>query len=141
MIFGRSLTIYYPGHLNEGFSKCREILERLVEEGFLKNNRELAVSNCSRSHIPWFLGNICFMKKLDRLELNYFGITLEQLSTLFRSCPELVELSVELDFRQKLEMDDCMKNELRRGFQKLKILGFQGYIDNYSWPAIKEIVT
>ena len=43
------------------------------------------------------------MRKLDTLNLYHFEITLEQLSTLFRSCPELVELSVELDFGQKLK--------------------------------------
>jgi hypothetical protein len=75
------------------------------------------------------------------LKLIFFEITLEQLSTLFRPCPELFELRVELDVRQKLEMDDCLKNDLRRGFQKLKILGFHGHIDNDSWPAIREIVT
>jgi hypothetical protein len=141
VIFGRSLKIHYSGHLGGGFSKCRDIFKRLVEEGVLKNNCELSVSSCSKPHIPWLLGSICFMEKLDRLEFNYFGITLEQLSTLFRSCPELVELDVELDVGQKLEMDDCLKNDLRRGFQKLKILSFQCYIDNDSWPAIKEIVT
>ena len=48
---------------------------------------------------------------------------------------------MELDVEQKLEMDDNLKNDLRRGFQKLKILIFYGHIDNDSWPAIKEIVT
>ena len=81
------------------------------------------------------------MRKLDTLNLYHFEITLEQLSTLFRSCPELVELSVELDFGQKLEIDDGRKNELRKGFQKLKLLMFCGQIDNVSWPVIKEIVT
>jgi hypothetical protein len=81
------------------------------------------------------------MRKLDTFNLYQFEITLEQLSNLFRSCPDLVELSVELDFIQKLEMDDCQRNDLRRGFQKLKRLTFCGHIDNDSWPVIKEIVT
>ena len=38
-------------------------------------------------------------------------------------------------------MDDGRKNELRKGFQKLKLLMFCGHIDNVSWPVIKEIVT
>ncbi len=80
------------------------------------------------------------MRKLDTLKLFDFEITVEQLSTLFQSCPELVELNVKLDVRQKLEMDYCLKNELRTGFQKLKLLTFCGHIDNDSWPAIKEIV-
>jgi hypothetical protein len=82
------------------------------------------------------------MKNLDKLTLLGCEVPLEQLSTFFRSCPELVELSVYLDLDgQKLEMDDCLKNELRQGFQKLKLLAFHGHIDNDSWPAIKEIVT
>ena len=81
------------------------------------------------------------MKKLDTLKLVDCEITLEQLLTLFRSCPELVELSLELDAKQKLEMDNCLKNELRTGFQKLRRLMFYGHIDNDSWPVIKEIVT
>jgi hypothetical protein len=141
MIFCRSLKIWYSGHnLNEAPTKCCVIFERLFEEGVLKKNCELFVSCYSWPHIPRLLGNICSMKKLDRLTLVDCEITLEQLSTLFRSCPELVELSVELDVKQKLEMDDCLKNELRTGFQKLKLLIFNGHIDNDSWPAIKEIV-
>ena len=142
MIFGRSLKIGYSSHqVNEAPTKCCEIFERLVEEGVLKNNRELFVSCNSWPHIPRLLGNICSMKKLDTLKLVHCGLTLEQLSTLFRSCPELVELSVELDVKQKLEMDNCQKNELRTGFQKLKLLMLCGHIDNDSWPVIKEIVT
>ena len=141
IIFGRSLEIFYSGHnLIEAPEKC-EIFERLVEEGVLKNNHELFVSCNSWPHIPRLLGNICSMKKLDTLKLVDCEITLEQLLTLFRSCPELVELSLELDAKQKLEMDNCLKNELRTGFQKLRRLMFYGHIDNDSWPVIKEIVT
>ena len=142
MIFGRSLKIGYSSHqVNEAPTKCCEIFERLVEEGVLKNNRELFVSCNSWPHIPRLLGNISSMKKLDTLKLVDCEITLEQLLTLFRSCPELVELSLELDAKQKLEMDNCLKNELRTGFQKLKLLMLYGHIDNDSWPMIKEIVT
>ena len=113
MIFGRSLKIGYSSHqVNEAPTKCCEIFERLVEEGVLKNNRELFVSCNSWPHIPRLLGNICSMKKLDTLKLVDCEITLEQLLTLFRSCPELVELSLELDAKQKLEMDNCLKNKL-----------------------------
>ena len=139
MIFGRSLKFF--DHNEALQSKCYEIFKRLVDDGVLKNNLEMSVTCYSWSHIPQLLENICSMKKLHTLELSNCEITLEQLSTLFRSCPDLVELSMELDVEQKLEMDDNLKNDLRRGFQKLKILIFYGHIDNDSWPAIKEIVT
>jgi hypothetical protein len=122
-------------------SKCCEIFKMLVEEGLLKNNRELCVTCYPWSHIPPFLENICSMTKLVKLNLFRCNVSLEKLSTFFRSCPELVELCVDLDLDgQKLEMDDCLKNELERGFQKLKILTISGPIDNNSWPVIKEII-
>jgi hypothetical protein len=140
MIFGRFLTIFdqYDEALH---SKSCEILKILVEEGLLKNNRGFSLTCYPWSRIPPFLENICSMTKLVDLNLLRCDVPLEQLSTFFGSCPKLVELCVDLDLDgQELEMDDCLKNELERGFQKLKILTLSVEIDMDSWPVIKEII-
>ena len=141
MIFCRSLK-FLDNDDEALLRKFCEIFKRLVGEGVLKNNRELCVISNSRSCIPWMLGSICSMKKLDTFSLQSCSISLEQLSTIFCSCPELVELSLVLDTdEQNLKMDDSLKNQLQNGFKKLKCLSIHCIIDNYSWPAIIEIVT
>ena len=131
--------------------RCHEIFKRLAEEGFLKNNWKLDLKmwtlyknfqKGSPNMLPTqYLGYIFAMKNLHCLISRKFEITLEQLSTLFRSCPVLVELDVGLDLSVKSEMDEHRKNELRRGFHKLQFFGFNGHIDNDSWPVILDIMT
>jgi hypothetical protein len=130
--------MYHP--VMEKSLKSREIFERLVEEGFLKNSCKL-YELCYWSNIPRFLRYICCMKKLQSLHLDKCQLTLEQLSTLFRSCPELVELNLGLDLSLKSDMDEHLKNELRRGFEKLRLFVLNGYINNDSWPVIQEIMS
>ena len=138
MIFDRSYKIFNGyDHLKE----ASDIFERLAKEGCLKKNRELSLPFNHESYIPWFLGNVCFMRNLEKLNLWGGELKLEHLVPFFRSCPKLVELHSNLKVGEKLEMDEGLKDILRKGFQRLRLFEFYGRIDNDTWPVIQEILT
>ena len=140
MIFYRSFNIFDRASYSSKSSIIpRQVFERLVEGGFLTNNRKLSV-RCHLSHFPWFQRYICSMKKLEILTLSC-GMKLEQLLPLFWSCPKLVHLNFELIASEKLELDEQQKNVLIQGFQRLEHLRFKSHIDNDSWPVIREMLT
>jgi hypothetical protein len=113
------------------------ILNRLVDRGLLKNNREMFASYCP---VPLIFRVICSMTQLEKLSLLECQLTLtEDVPKLFRSCPTLTELHVGIDESQKLEMNEELKNELRSGFLRLRLLELDWYID--SWPVIQGIFT
>jgi hypothetical protein len=135
------LKIIDPGEgLNEPCISPRKVFQLLVEEGFLKNNREL-VTSCYWTYIPRFLEDVCSMMKLEKLAIYNSKMKLEQLPPIFKSCPKLVRLRLELCFSEKLEMNEHLENELRRGFQRLQLFQFQGHIDHNSWPVIQQMLT
>ena len=138
MILGRSWEdenfyddLKYESHLM--------ILNRLVERGLLKNNREMFVSFCRRS-VPLIFRVICSMTQLEKLSLSVWTLTMtEDVPKLFRSCPKLTELRLKLFESKKLEMNEELENELRSGFQRLGLLVLDSFIN--SGPAIQEILT
>jgi hypothetical protein len=115
------------------------ILKRLVERGLLKNNREFGVIFIPRS-VPLILRVIRSMTQLEKLSLSEWTLTLtEDVPKLFRSCPKLTELRLNVVESQEFEMNEELKNELRAGFLRLRLLELEWYID--SWPAILEMFT
>jgi hypothetical protein len=138
--FTRSLTINSPGN-NSAKKSLLKILERLVDGGYLKNNRHLVVKfnwSCSSR----FIRDICSMKNLEKLSLWDCELALEQLAQLFWSCPKLVELSLKPFLCTRLGMDKKLKNHLRPGFQKLRRLELNDCrIYMNSWPVIQEMLT
>jgi hypothetical protein len=114
-------------------------LERLLNRGYFQNNRQMLVS-------PWFPSNsrlfrvICSMNNLEILNFLHWKLTLtEDVPQLFRSCPNLTELRSRLFESQELEMNEELKNELRPGFQRLRLLDLNWEID--SRPVLQEILT
>ena len=139
MTFDRSLK--NNGHKNESLAT---ILERLAAGGFLKNNRQWFVSyDWTRG--PWLSQVI---RSMSNLEKGHFGCHLtltKDLPKLFESCPTLTELHITLSDPKRIErqrfeqMNEKNKNELRSGFQRLRLLELFWEID--SCPAIQEIFT
>jgi hypothetical protein len=138
LIADRSFTISYAPR---DFYEASVIFELLAKNGCLNNNCALNTSYALRSYIPCFLGNICLMSKLETL--NFWGceIKVEEVVPLFRSCPKLVELYLRLNVSEKLKMDERLKNELGRGFQRLRLFELLCHIENSMWPVIQEMLT
>ena len=125
-------------------------MEYLVDRGFLENNRLLRVS------LDWLtmganyriLRDICSMNNLEKLDLIYNELTLEDLALLFRSCPKLNNLQLtnfQLNKQEKEKdegLDEELKNQLRPGFQRLQHLNLiKCGICSDSWPVIQEMLT
>ena len=116
-----------------------ELLERLSNGGLLKNNRQMVVKWQWPSNRQLFrvIGS---MNNLETLSLFEWNLTLtEDVPKLFRSCPKLTRLRLKLVESQKLELNEELKNDLRPGFQRLKIFEFKWKIE--SGPVIQEILT
>ena len=85
--FNNSFIINSPGN-NSVKKILLKILERLVDGGYLKNNRQLVVKfNWSRN--SRFLQDVCSMTNLEKLYLWDCELALEKLPQLFCSCPKL----------------------------------------------------
>jgi hypothetical protein len=121
--------VKYEGHLIT--------LKRLVARGLLKNIREMGVNSCGLSD-PLICRVICSMTHLEKLSFAECQLT-EDLAPLFRSCPKLTELHVTIVKSQKSEMIEELKNELRSGFQTLRLLELDSCF--ISGPAIQEMLT
>jgi hypothetical protein len=118
---------------------CRIILERLVDDGYFQNNRQLILSSWWSSLLRLFQV-ISSMTHLEKISLLHWKLTLaEDLLQMFRSCPKLTELHLELVESQMLQMNEELKNELRSGFQRIQLLELHWYID--SCLIIQEILT
>jgi hypothetical protein len=141
MIFTRWLKILCSaGHSKKATDSTLNILEWLVAEGFLKSNRQLDIElDLSRS--PQFFRVICSMNTLEKMNLWGCGLQLAELPHVLRSCPKLVDLRFRQIKYSNLEMGEDLKNQLRSGFQRLRLFGLACYIDNNSWPVICEILT
>ncbi len=117
------------------------ILDRLADGGYFQNNRQLILSSWWSS-ISRLFQVISYMTHLEKISLLHWKLKLtltEDLLQMFRSCPKLTELHLQLVERRKLEMGEELKNELRSGFQRLQLFELHWYID--SWPAIQEILS
>jgi hypothetical protein len=114
-------------------------LEQLVNGGYFRNNRQLIVNFWWPSNSQLFRV-IRFMTNLEKLNLLDWHLTLtKDVPKLFRSCPKLTELRLKLLESKKLEMNEKLKNELRSGFQRLRLFELHWDID--SWSLIQEIFT
>ena len=116
-----------------------ELLERLSNGGLLKNNRQMVVKWQWPSNRQLFrvIGS---MNNLETLSLLEWKLSLTQgLPQLLRSCPKLTELRLKLVENQYVEMDVDLENELRPGFQRIRLLDL--YWDIESGPVIQEILT
>ena len=137
MIFDRSLK-YQIFHYEKSYENRMITIERLVAGGFLKNNRQMI--NYFWRSVPRLFRVILSMHNLETLSLMGYELTLtEDVSQLLRSCPKLTELRIRLFYNQRFKMNEVLKNELRSGFQRLKI--FELNWDFESWPAIQELFT
>jgi hypothetical protein len=114
------------------------ILKRLAVGKFFKNSRQWIVSY-GLPRDPWLFQAICSMIHLEKLSLSECKLTLTDLPQLFRSCPKLTELHLMLFDRQNVEMNEELKNELRPGFQRLRLVELKWDIN--SWQIIQEIFT
>jgi hypothetical protein len=120
-------------------------LRRLVDGRYFQNTRQVIVDSWWPS-IPRFFRVICSMTNLEKLELLNWKLILagEDLAQLFRSCPKLTELHLALNNstrfdRQMLEGNEELENELRPGFERLRLFELEWHID--SWPVIQGIFT
>jgi len=117
---------------------CLNTLEWLVDRGYFQNNLKMILSSWWSS-IPLFQV-ISSMTHLEKLSLLKCNLTLtEDVPQLLRLCPKLTELHLSLSESQKLEMDEDLKNELRPGFERLRLLELKWDIS--SLPVIQEIFT
>jgi len=115
-------------------------LERLAEKDFFQNNRKLYVLSLWPLS-PLLLRVGRFMNNLERVDLSECDVTFENLAHLFRPCPKIVKLNLKLLPLKKWKMNEDLKNKIRLGFQKLRYIVLQSYIDNNSWPVLQEILT
>jgi hypothetical protein len=119
------------------------ILERLADGGYLQNNRRVFVK-CFRPFIARLFRVIRSMNNLEKLNLLCCNLTLtKDLPQLFRPCHKLTNLRIRLSDpsgaeRERLnKMNEDLKNELRSGFQRLRLLELYWEID--SCPAFQEV--
>ena len=138
MILDRSLKdrFFYFG---SKYKSHMITLDRLEAGGFLKNNRQMIVVD----YWPSFQ-RLCrvlrSMTDLETLSLLEWKLSLTQgLPQLLRSCPKLTELRLKLVENRYVEMDVDLENELRPGFQRIRLLDL--YWDIESGPVIQEILT
>jgi hypothetical protein len=137
MIFNRSLMIGRTADYATMKSLLTN-LEQLAEEGFFKNNRQLVVRFRSDWPLsPPLFGIIRPMINLEILKLDC-QLKIEQVAQLFQSCPKLTELHLRLD---ACEMDADLKNQLRPGFQRHRLVELEWYMDNNMWSVIQEMCT
>jgi hypothetical protein len=132
-IVDRSLMIKHPsGHSHETTESLLNILNQLVEGGFLKNNRIFILQELDWSQNERFIRDICSMRNLERLDLWDCELTMEDLLSVFRSCLKLVELRLKnIGSSPDVHLDSCPTlmtkeqieeeyNELMLGFQRLR---------------------
>jgi hypothetical protein len=117
-----------------------DILERLADEGYLKNNQQLKEFESCFLPISPFVEVICSMKNLEKLNLEY-DLTLEHLALVFQSCSKLVELNISAFEFEMDKMTEDLIDKLRPGFQRLRCLDLFCFIDNDSWPRFQEMLT
>ncbi len=84
---------------------------------------------------------ICSMNNLEILEIFNYELALDDLALLFLSFPQLIELQLKPFSCNKLGWDQDLKNRLRPGFQRLRLLKLHCYIYQDYWPVIQEIFT
>ncbi len=114
-------------------------LKRLANGGYFQNNRQV-ILNSKWPSIPRFLQVIHSMTNLENLRLLEWNLTLtEDLARLFQSCPKLTELHMKIVESQNVKMNGDLRNELRSGFQRLRLLELQW--ETYSWAVILEMFT
>jgi hypothetical protein len=113
-----------------------QILELLVDKGFLKNNCELVMPPADwiapfhgRPLGRRYLQVIYSMNILEKLDIMEYDVTFADLAKLFQLCPNIIHLRLKLVGQDTWDSEeDLSQNQLRLGFQKLQHLEFAGYI-------------
>jgi hypothetical protein len=138
VILNRSLKYRWP-YYELTDKKRLIILKRLAAGGFFKNNCQMIVEISWRwPSISRFYQVLPSMAHLEKLSLLNWKLRLTQdVPKLFQSCPKLSELHLKLD--EGLEIDEELKNELRSGFQRIRLLEL--HWDISAWPVIQELFT
>ena len=117
------------------------IVERLVDGGYFQNNRQMIVK-FTWTFIARSFRVVCSMNNLEKLNLLKCVLTdtaMKDLALVFRSCPKLTELHLRLFEGQIFKKNEDLKNELRPGYQRLKIFELECW--SISWPSIQEVLT
>jgi hypothetical protein len=135
LIVVRSLTFKCPsGHSDETTESLLNIFNQLAEGGFLKNNRIFTLKELDWSLNDRFIQDICSMKNLEGLDLLDCELTREDLLSVFRSCPKLMELRIKT-FRSSATsktikpMNQEEYNELQLGFKRLRLYDIKVIIE------------
>ena len=81
------------------------------------------------------------MKNLEKLSSNGHFLTLEDLARVFQSCSKLVELDIFVFEFEMDEVDDDLVDQLRPGFQRLRRLDLEYFIDDDTWPGFQQLLT
>jgi len=81
------------------------------------------------------------MSNLEILEIFDCELIFDDLALLFLSCPQLIELRLQLFECSKMGWDQDLKTRLRPGFQRLRLFELRCYISQDSWSVIQEILT
>jgi hypothetical protein len=116
-------------------------LKLLAEGGFFKNNRRMIVDKYwGWPSIARFHQILRSMADLEKLILLNWEMRLTQdVPKLFQSCPKLNELHLNLGQWDKFKMNEEIKKQLRSGFQRIRLLELDWYINE--WPVIQELFT
>jgi len=99
--------------------KSYDIIQHLMENGFLKNVRRLNLSELWRRNDLIDVNGT--MNHLEELSIDRAIATAEDLARVFTSCPKITRLSITLSLGP-LICDRLWKNKLRPCFQRLKFL-------------------
>jgi hypothetical protein len=95
--------------------------------------------DCTRS--SRFVELMCSMKHLEELNLFGYQVNPDDLVRVFQSCSKLTNLYIGMHHCKTFEMDKHLKNQLKSGFQKLRRLRLDFFIDKHSWAVIQEMLT
>jgi hypothetical protein len=118
-----------------------KILEWLAGEGYLQNNHKLKMRRTDSDIDSRMVELICSMKNLETLDLLDYRLSPEILAHLFQSCSKITHIRIMADTEEIPNTSEHLKNQMRPGFQRLRYLHFQCYIEEDTYLVLQEILT